>query len=381
MAEYWLISTPLEKNPDDGWKQLYSITTKVKTCEIFKFFIPVLKVGTLDTLLADSDNLSKLEMYLEGLLVRLANGMGTAYNIEETQRLRELFLVRGQNLYDYLVTFRWDVARFPTKQTIKSIADLALKQGSIIESEYKLKFQDYLAAKTAYEICQKNEQGSLLTRNLTDIIKKEDYISDSIYLSTVFVIVPKKLLGDWYNMYERFDETVVPKSSRIITEDPEYYLVGVTVFQKNISSFTENCRKFKFLVRQFKHDDQEEMKNKEKVEYNRLKKEALFQPLVNMLRHQFCEVYINYVHVKAARIFVESVLRYGLPPHFRTVLMIVGKKDVKKVRDILYHLYKHLDAIVISDGDKVHLESGAAVGHNPADYYPYVTTRINTDII
>lgn len=35
------------------------------------------------------------------------------------------------------------------------------------------------------------QSGSLLTRNLSDIIKKDDFISNSEYLETLIVIVPK----------------------------------------------------------------------------------------------------------------------------------------------------------------------------------------------
>lgn len=37
-------------------------------------------------------------------------------------------------------------------------------------------------------------RGSLLTRNLADLVKKEHFILDSEYLSTLLVIVPKYVL-------------------------------------------------------------------------------------------------------------------------------------------------------------------------------------------
>lgn len=42
-------------------------------------------------------------------------------------------------------------------------------------------------------------RGSLLTRSLADIVKKEDFVLDSEYLITLLVVVPKWVLFLWYS--------------------------------------------------------------------------------------------------------------------------------------------------------------------------------------
>ncbi|TMW40864.1 hypothetical protein DOY81_014056, partial [Sarcophaga bullata] len=58
--------------------------------------------------------------------------------------------------------------------------------------------------------------GSLLTRNLADLVKKEHFILDSEYLTTLLVIVPKIMANEWMANYEKITDMIVPRSSTLI---------------------------------------------------------------------------------------------------------------------------------------------------------------------
>ena len=47
---------------------------------------------------------------------------------------------------------------------------------------------------------------------------------------------------------------------------------------------------------------------------------------------------------QALRVFVESVLRYGLPVNFQAMVLLPQKKTQKKLRETLNQLYAHLDS-------------------------------------
>ena len=57
--------------------------------------------------------------------------------------------------------------------------------------------------------------------------------------------VCRNSIKDWYNNYEHFNQYVVPRSSDTITEDPEYYLVTVTVMKKIVEEFKQKARESK----------------------------------------------------------------------------------------------------------------------------------------
>ena len=57
-----------------------------------------------------------------------------------------------------------------------------------------------------------------------------------------------------------------------------------------------------------------------------------------------------WIHLKAMRVFVESVLRYGLPVNFQGMILLPQKKTSRKLRDTLKQLYSHLDASAADAG-------------------------------
>ena len=50
------------------------------------------------------------------------------------------------------------------------------------------------------------------------------------------------------------------------------------------------------------------------------------------------------LYFQALRVFVESVLRYGLPVNFQAMVLLPQKKTQKKLRDVLNQQYIHLDS-------------------------------------
>ena len=62
------------------------------------------------------------------------------------------------------------------------------------------------------------------------------------------------------------------------------------------------------------------------------------------LKVNFSECFMAWIHVKALRGFVESVLRYGLPVNFQGMVLLPQKKTQKKLRDTLNQTYAHLDS-------------------------------------
>jgi V-type H+-transporting ATPase subunit C len=46
--------------------------------------------------------------------------------------------------------------------------------------------------------------------------------------------------------------------------------------------------------------------------------------LLRLCKANFSETYASWMHLKVLRMFIESILRYGLPPDFQTILVKVS---------------------------------------------------------
>ena len=89
----------------------------------WKFHIPDLKVGTLDQLVGLSDDLGKVDSYVEQVTRKLANYLGDVLE-DQRERLVENLVANGQDLASYLTRFQWDMAKYPIKQSLKNLSDI-----------------------------------------------------------------------------------------------------------------------------------------------------------------------------------------------------------------------------------------------------------------
>lgn len=382
MTEYWLISAPGDKTCQETWETVNDLTSKQHSLSVnYKFHIPDLKVGTLDQLVGLSDDLGKLDTYVEQVTRKVATYLGEVLE-DQRDKLHENLLANNSDLPSYITRFQWDMAKYPIKQSLRNIADIISKQVGQIDADLKTKSTTYNNLKGSLQNLEKKQTGSLLTRNLADLVKKEHFILDSEYLTTLLVIVPKANFHDWYSGYEKLTNMIVPRSTQLITQDADYGLFTVTLFKKVIDEFKFHAREKKFIVRDFTYNEEELAAGKNEITKLVTDKKKQFGPLVRWLKVNFSECFCAWIHVKALRVFVESVLRYGLPVNFQAILLHPHKKCARRLRDVLNHLYAHLDSSATSstqgNQDSVDIP-GLGFGQN--DYFPYVYYKINVDMV
>lgn len=380
--EYWLISAPGEKTPQQTLESLEKATSRNDLCKTYRLNLPDLKVGTLDTLVGLSDDLAKLDSYVDQVARKIAAAIADTLEVKTSNLMAEHLQVNlGSNPVDlatYLTTFSWDYAKYPVKQSLKSLHDIINKQVAQIDADLKTKHSAYTSIKGTLQSIERKQTGSLLVRNLADLVEKQHFVLGSEYLTTLLVVVPKPLFNDWNNNYEKLSDMIVPRSSIKITEDQDHGLFTVTVFNKVIDEFKQHARENKFIVRDFNYDEEEIKAGRNEVEKLENDKKRQYAVLHRWLKVNFSEAFVAWIHVKALRVFVESVLRYGLPVNFLAVLIQPNKKSVKRLRDTLNQLYSHLDTS-LSSGEPMDDIPGLNFGQN--EYYPYVYFKINLELI
>lgn len=384
MTEYWLISAPGDKTCQQTWETMNNLTSKQNSLSInYKFHIPDLKVGTLDQLVGLSDDLGKLDTYVEQVTRKVATYLGEVLE-DQRDKLHENLMANNSDLPTYITRFQWDMAKYPIKQSLRNIADIISKQVGQIDADLKTKSTTYNNLKGSLQNLEKKQTGSLLTRNLADLVKKEHFILDSEYLTTLLVIVPRASFQEWNAMYEKLTDMIVPRSSQLIIQDQEYGLFTVTLFKKVIEEFKLHAREKKFIVRDFTYNEEELAAGKNEMTKLVTDKKKQFGPLVRWLKVNFSECFCAWIHVKALRVFVESVLRYGLPVNFQAILLRPHKKSTKRLRDVLNQLYAHLDSSATAGGSQSSNQDSVDIpglGFGQSDYFPYVYYKINVDMV
>merc|ERR1711955_170396 len=95
MAEFWLISAPGDKTCQQTFDKLNEVTHNQNNLSTnWKFGVPDLKVGTLDQLVGLSDDLGKVDSYVEQVTRKLANYLGDVLE-DQRERLLENLVANG----------------------------------------------------------------------------------------------------------------------------------------------------------------------------------------------------------------------------------------------------------------------------------------------
>lgn len=109
---------------------------------------------------------------------------------------------------------------------------------------------------------------------------------------------------------------VVPRSARAVASDDEFTLYAVTTFKKHSLEFLHKCRESKWTPRDFRY--KEGGKEAEQKEIHQVGKEErkVWGEALRLGRTAWGEAVMAWIHVLTLRVFVETVLRYGLPLSF-----------------------------------------------------------------
>jgi len=187
------------------------------------------------------------------------------------------------------------------------------------------------------------------------------------------VILPKGADKDFLACYETLlvseggalpDQNVVPGSAKgfdKLADKEGNMLFRVVCFKSKVEDLKKALRERRWLVRDFKYDAeayeqlQEHRKN---LDTNYDKAAAMMKTLYQAA---WSDTMVAWIHLKAARIFVESVLRYGMPPMFGAFLISPKTGKLPVVR-------KAIEPVLGAGG-----QSAQTGGDDEEEVFPYVS--------
>jgi V-type H+-transporting ATPase subunit C len=266
----------------------------------------------------------------------------------------------------------WDEGKYPTMSPLKEIVGTIQSQVAKIEDDMKVRASEYNNVRSQLSAINRKQSGSLAVRDLSNLITPEDMVT-SEHLVTLLAIVPKYSQKDWLSSYESLDTFVVPRSSKKLYEDNEYALYTVTLFAKVVDNFKIRAREKGFQVRDFEYSPEAQESRKQEMEKLLQDQEAMRTSLLQWCYASYSEVFSSWMHFCAVRVFVESILRYGLPPSFLSAVLAPPTKSEKKVRSILEELCGNAHSIYWKSEDDV----GVAGVGGETEAHPYVSFTIN----
>ncbi|KAK3192773.1 Vacuolar ATP synthase subunit C [Lecanicillium sp. MT-2017a] len=336
-AKYAVVSLPLgafdSSDREDGLSSLRA-TVSSDQGTVVPFKIPDFKIGTLDGLVQEADDLAKLEANCEAVVAKVADSLRSVLD-NDPDRLASYKMVNDKPTDHYISNFSWNKIRYRSDKPISELIDTLQKELVTVDNDVKTKFNQYNSVKSNLAALQRKQTGNLSTKSLAPIVDPSLLVTDSEYMETHLIAVPKNFKKDFLSSYETLAPMVVPRSSVEVDHDDEFVLFAVTTFKKTSAEFVHKCREQKWTPRNYKYVEgnrEEEQRELDRVtnEERKVCGEAL-----RMGRTGWSESVMVWLHVLTLRVFVEAVLRYGLPLDYLTVLVKTNTKQVAKVKGAL----------------------------------------------
>jgi len=386
MQQLWLVTVP--NRGDTPETTFSSLQRLIPSSKIHRFEIPGLVVGTLDSLMALSDDLTKINSQVE-TVVRKIERQYLDVSGSEGEPLRAANEMAVEN---YLRNFQWDYSRYRFQgrqlpdlvsqvQTMVAKVDDELKKLSVTYNE-KLQY---------LSLVQRKKTTNLVTSDLEDFLpadvpSKFEFIN-SEFLLTILVVVTGALEQDFLRTYETIGtdiaafggpdwastfnppnlgkddgnfgpegnrtrvkgSPVVPGSAVKIHSEGDVHLYSVTILKGHyeagyfegsdfvagkyvdyLDAVKSAFREKRLTVRDYVFDPSKAGGVDGQIDQAKWDLQQTLTTIVRWCRAHYGEMYAGWIHLKVIKAFVESVLRYGLPVDFLSVFVEPNMKREKQ---------------------------------------------------
>jgi len=423
--KYWVVAVPSEgKGEQDSVLKLKHAVERMSTHHPMKF--PQLRVGTLDSLIALSDDLVKKDQDTSSALDKISK----MYH-DFVEGKEEVLYVDRKHPETYVETFKWNTQQFvPTDSLQKIVDNITANVSQNLEVLSKIQMT-ITAYRTKIQALDRTATGSLAFRDLHEFVKRSEWI-DGPHLTSCLLAVPIARLDNFTETYENINECTeakkilknwaefqsieddekeqkqigdkmirvqeqaemlkkldgcpiaIPNSAIELAKDENFVLYRVVVLRSCHDLFAHLARSCSFVVRKFNIDDiAVKVDKKQLVDLNK-KMDKERDRLVLLCRSYYSEVFAGYMHLVLIRAFVESVLRYGLPINFTINFLKPQPGITARLKKTLGGLYAHLQNSATKTpsrkkGKKAAGGEAAAIDYSGlgSDFRPYVFSQIN----
>ncbi len=197
------------------------------------------------------------------------------------------------------------------------------QEASSIDTDVRSKYSQYNNIKTNLQTLTRKQTGNLATKSLVSVVNPKLLVQESEYIETHLVAVPNSSIKEFLKSYETISPMVVPRSANGISSDDEYTLYTVTTFKKHSGEFVHKARERKWVPRDFKYKEGGKEEEAKEVDRVAAEEKRVWGETLRLGRTGWSEGIMIWIHVLVLRVFVETVLRYGLPLDFVSALVKV----------------------------------------------------------
>ena len=218
------------------------------------------------------------------------------------------------------------------------------------------------------------------TMDLGDIIygniDKSSFVSGSTFLQSMVVVVPEKKRKDFEANYvmedAKHDTAIVPGSAKELgpVDADKNHLFHVVLFHK-FANPTLPRMVGGYYARKFDYDQEKYELEKRRIEELTIEKTKQAKKLLQICEILDAGLVSVAAHVKIIRVYIDSVLRFGIPPRF----MISVLEPLSSEKKILGNLTQQF-----GEEDQMEMYGSKDKIQDSEDFYPFVVVPMQIGI-
>ncbi|CDJ33036.1 vacuolar ATP synthase subunit c, putative [Eimeria mitis] len=376
---FWLIASSLREGQTtelihSGVRNALLLPRTPLCDDVGLFDVPLgLKFGSFDDLIRAVDALQKQDGVVEAVLRRVER---QALEIDPDAQFKIMWQRHSLTPEQYIRRFTWDESKFPKARAIRENIEAIVQSVNKLDEEVRAKVAAWQEVRQQVSAsASKRDVLSYAQRDLVDlltpsVVEEEDFVQTE-HLTTAVVCVALEAEANWLNSYEKLNHFVVPRSAKKFNIPPDregVCLWRVVLFKRGLEEFKKAASEHRFVVRDFNYNEgvyKEMTEQRAKIMAEQTKHETF---LSRVCFAAFSDIFVAWVHLKAMRVFCESVLRFGVPPNFVSFfLRPIGENKDKKI-------HKELDTLITPPGlfgNRFYAKDSNDGGEGE-DFFPYV---------
>uniref|UniRef100_A0A7S4DKM6 V-type proton ATPase subunit C n=1 Tax=Lotharella globosa TaxID=91324 RepID=A0A7S4DKM6_9EUKA len=213
---YWLVAFPQEYKGASR-AGLTRLEDNVKHyAKVVKFDVPGnLKIGTLDSLMALTESLTKVDSMIQSALGKVSQ------TLEDLLQKQTELGVENMTISRYVETFQWSSLKYKTSSSLQMITNGIEADVKKYEADIRKLVNTHNEVSQTLEAIERTDNGNLLVRPLGPIIKMKE-INPTPSLELIFIVVPLKKEQEFLATYETMEEQY--KARRAKKEEEEQLL-------------------------------------------------------------------------------------------------------------------------------------------------------------
>lgn len=360
---------------------------------ICPFNVPLLKVGTLDSLVEAGERLAEIDVDFKTTIKDIITATRKLLEIEKGDIigdmeavLRETLRMEGNlSCENYIMNmdgWRWNVMKYRSDRTLGEMAKVLGDERDHIDLFIRTRMANHMDKRRNFDEFKLKIGDNLLENELSftenDVVElniirnplpgemKGDVDNDDFSLmSTQALVIPKMDEKEFLSSYETsLCGMMVPRSARKLNENKTHTLYLVTIFRKSIDEFMKNIYIHKWIHKEWSIID-DKSTDSPIILHDRMHRDlkADWNSLIRQLKINWSEIFGAWIHLKVIRVFVESILLYGLPPVF-----MIGATKVqshKEYPSLYMNILKRLELLNIDGIDQNQISNIIHDHHNP----------------